>query len=270
VNQLVDAPIAKIRGEPLLEVPRDLYIPPDALEVFLETFEGPLDLLLYLIRKHALDILDIPMAELTRQYLVYIEMMRAQQLELAAEYLVMAAVLIDIKARTLLPRAPESVPEADPRAELMRRLVEYERIKLAAAQLDRLPQAQRDFVTLCIWSDPGTSERWPMVAPEDLRLAWMAVLARARVNQHHKVAREELSLRERMTQVLRRLGATAYLEFGELFDAAAGVAEVVITFLAILELAKENLLILTQAVPFAPIYLARGGSAEPVPGSSAQ
>src|SRR5215467_3068401 len=192
------APVARIHGEPLLELPQDLYIPPEALEVFLDAFEGPLDLLLYLIRKQNINVLDIPMAELTRQYLGYVEMMRAHQLELAAEYLLMAAVLIEIKSRMLLPR-PVSAddPETDPRAELVRRLLEYERMKLAAQRLNAMPQAGRDFALVQAWIDDEAPVRLPQVDPDDLRHAWLSILARAAVNRHHKVTREQLSVRDR-------------------------------------------------------------------------
>jgi segregation and condensation protein A len=236
-------------------LPADLYIPPEALEVFLETFEGPLDLLLYLIRKHSLDILDIPMAELTRQYMAYIEMMHAHQLELAADYLVMAAILIEIKSRMLLPRPVAQAEEADPRAELMRRLVEYEKIRRAAQALDALPQAGRDFGVIRVAIEEALTKRLPKIGPEDLRNAWYAVLARAKANRHHKVTRAELSVREHMTRILRRLRVAQFVEFLELFDPAAGVPEAVVTFLAILELVKENLVEASQTGAFAPLYV---------------
>src|SRR3989337_1032379 len=185
------APLARIHGEPLLEMPLDLYIPPDALELVLETFQGPLDLLLYLIRKHNLDVLDISMAQLTRQYMTYIEVMQQHRLELAAEYLLMAAVLIEIKSRMLLPRPPKASDEEgaeDPRAELMRRLLEYEQMKLAAQQLNKLPQAGRDFELVQVLIERTVIERLPSVSVEDLRHAWLALLTRAKVNAHHKVS----------------------------------------------------------------------------------
>jgi segregation and condensation protein A len=251
-------PIARVLGEPLTEVPQDLYIPPEALQVFLETFEGPLDLLLYLIRKNSLNILDIPMAELTRQYMQYVEMMRAHQLELAAEYLVMAAVLIEIKSRLLLPRpAAAKTDEADPRAELMRRLLEYEQMKRAAERLNALPHAGRDFSLVEVLIEQTLTQRLPQVNPDDLRNAWLALLTRARMNQHHKVKREELSVREHMTRILRRLASGIYVEFKELFNPQGGVPEIVVSFLAILELAKESLVHLSQSEAFAPIYVKR-------------
>src|SRR3990167_3804346 len=205
--QLPLHPVARIHGEPLLELPQDLYIPPDALELVLENFQGPLDLLLYLIRKHNLDVLDIPMAELTRQYMAYIEMMRQHRMDLAAEYLLMAAVLIEIKSRMLLPRPPKMSEEKveDPRAELMRRLLEYEQMKLAAQRLNELPQAGRDFEIVQVLIEHTVKERLPQVSVEDLRQAWLGVLARAKLHTHHKVRREQLSVREQMTHVLRCL-----------------------------------------------------------------
>lgn len=257
------APVARIYGEPLIEIPRDLYIPPDALEVILEAFEGPLDLLLYLIRKENLDILDIPMAPLTRQYLEYVEAMRATNLELAAEYLVMAATLMDIKSRLLLPRPPAVAPEEeDPRAELVRRLLEYERMKQAAQQLDGMPQVGRDVIAVSVWVERTVAERLPEVRPQDLAEAWRVLLHRARLSAHHRVSREELSVREHMSGILRRLQERRVLEFGELFDPARGVAVLVVTLLAVLELARESLLELTQSESFAPIYV-KLGHAEP-------
>jgi len=250
------APVARIYGEPLIELPQDLYIPPDALEVFLETFQGPLDLLLYLIRKQNLDVLDIPMAPLTRQYLEYVEIMRAKNLELAAEYLVMAAVLMSIKSRMLLPRPPAiGEEEEDPRAELVRRLLEYEQIKKAALKLDELPQAGRDVVTVSVWVERTIAERLPEVNPQDLAEAWRGLLHRARLAAHHRVSREELSVREHMSAILRRLREHRVLEFSELFDPARGVAVLVVNFLAMLELARELLIVVTQAEGFAPIYV---------------
>ncbi len=239
-------------------MPRDLYIPPEALEVFLETFEGPLDLLLYLIRKHNLDVLDIPMAEITRQYMVYVEAMRVKQLELAADYLLMAALLIEIKSRMLLPRpaaTSEFEDEGDPRAELVRRLLEYERMKIAALRLNELPQAARDFQSVQVFAERAVLVRLPEVDPEDLRQAWLGLLARARETRHHKVTREQLSVREHMTRILRHLQGLSFVEFGRLFDPEQGVPELVVTFLAILELAKEHLVNVTQQAAFAPIYI---------------
>jgi segregation and condensation protein A len=251
------APVARIHGEPLLELPHDLYIPPEALEVFLEAFEGPLDLLLYLIRKQNINVLEIPMAELTRQYLGYVEMMRRTQLELAAEYLLMAAVLIEIKSRLLLPRPP-ALPGAepeDPRAELVRRLQEYERMKEAARGIDALPLAGRDFATVRVWFERVAAARLPDVAPEDLRTAWAGLVARARANRHHLVTREQLSVRAEMSRLLKALTPTRYAEFTTLFAAHADIAHLVVTFLALLELARERLVAIAQAEPYAPIYV---------------
>ena len=248
--------IARLYGEPLIEIPQDLYIPPDALEVILDAFEGPLDLLLYLIRRENLDILDIPMAPLTRQYLAYVEAMRSRNLDLAAEYLVMAAMLMAIKSRLLLPRPPAAEAiEEDPRAELVRRLLEYERIKKAAQKLDALPQLGRDVLAVSVWVERAIAERLPEVSAQDLAEAWRTLLYRARLQAHHRVSREELSVREHMSGVLRRLQERRVLEFGELFDPARGVAVLVVTLLAVLELARESLLEITQSESFAPIYV---------------
>jgi segregation and condensation protein A len=249
-------PLARVYGEPLNELPQDLYIPPEALEVFLETFEGPLDLLLYLIRRQNINVLDIPMAELTRQYLGYVEMMRRTHLELAAEYLLMAAVLIEIKSRLLLPRPP-AAPGAeadDPRAELVRRLLEYEKMKQGARELDALPLAERDFTTVRVWFDHLAGERLPEVAPADLRAAWAGLIARARTNRHHLVTREQLSVRSEMSRLLKMLEPARFVEFTALFAAHADVAHLVVTFLALLELARERLVGVTQAEAYAPIY----------------
>ena len=257
-------PTAKVRGEALAELPQDLYIPPDALEIFLDAFEGPLDLLLYLIRKANVDILDIPMAELTRQYLVYVEVMRRKNLELAAEYLVMAAMLMEIKSRMLLPR-PKHIADdeaEDPRAELVRRLLEYERMKAAAHKLDELPQLGRDVFPVEVWVEQTIAKRLPQVRAEDLVDAWRGLLNQARVRQHHRVTREELSVREHMSVILRTLHDGAFRTFQELFDPNKGVPVLVVTFLALLELAREALIEVTQAEPFAPIYVKRAGEAE--------
>ncbi len=255
--QLQLNPVARIHGEPLLEMPQDLYIPPDALELVLENFQGPLDLLLYLIRRHNLDVLDIPMAELTRQYMAYIEMMQQHRLELAAEYLLMAAVLIEIKSRMLLPRPPKASEEEaeDPRAELMRRLMEYEQMKLAAQKLNELPQAGRDFEIVQVLIERTLQERLPAVSVEDLRQAWLGLLARAKLNKHHKVRREQLSVREQMTHVLRCLQGGEYVAFDQLFDVEGGVAKLVVTFIAILELAKEYLVEIQQSETLGSIYV---------------
>jgi segregation and condensation protein A len=250
-------PRALIHGEPLLEMPADLYIPPDALELVLETFQGPLDLLLYLIRKHNLDVLDIPMAQLTQQYMTYIELMQRNRLELAAEYLLMAAVLIEIKSRMLLPRPPKAGEEEaeDPRAELMRRLLEYEQMKLAAQRLNDLPQAGRDFELVQVLIERTVVERLPNVSVDDLRVAWLTLRTRARVNAHHKVKREELSVREQMTRLLRQLRHGEFELFENLFDPTGGVAQLVVTFIAVLELAKETLIEITQTETLGNIYV---------------
>lgn len=250
-------PRAVIHGEPLLEMPPDLYIPPDALELVLETFQGPLDLLLYLIRKHNLDVLDIPMAKLTQQYMEYIELMQRNRLELAAEYLLMAAVLIEIKSRMLLPRPPKMGEEEveDPRAELMRRLLEYEQMKLAAQKLNELPQAGRDFELVNVLIERVVVERLPNVSVDDLRIAWSALLARAKVNAHHKVRREELSVREQMTRLLRQLRHGEFEAFENLFELSGGVPQLVVTFIAILELAKETLVEIMQTETLGKIYV---------------
>jgi len=248
--------IARLYGEPVIELPHDLYIPPDALEVVLEAFEGPLDLLLYLIRKENLDILDIPMAPLTRQYLEYVEIMRTKNLELAAEYLVMAAMLMEIKSRLLLPKPPAAEPtEEDPRAELVRRLLEYERMKRAAQALDELPQVGRDAIAISVWIESIIAQRVPDVAPQDLAEAWRGLLHRARLSAHHHVSREELSVRSHMSGILRALRERRVVEFGELFQPERGIAVLVVTFLALLELARELLVEITQSECFAPIYV---------------
>ena len=249
--------LARLYGEPLFALPNDLYIPPDALEVFLEAFEGPLDLLLYLIRKQNFNILDIPMADVTRQYLDYVEQIRSRNLELAAEYLLMAAMLIEIKSRMLLPpkRSEEGKEPEDPRAELVRRLIEYEQMKLAAARLDRLPQLGRDFLRAQVHIEQSLTPRFPDVDVAELRDAWLDILKRARLVQHHRITREELSVREHMSLVLRRLQGRRFVEFEELFDPTRGTPVMVVTFIAMLELARERLIELTQAEAFAPIYV---------------
>ena len=249
--------LARLYGEPLFSMPRDLYIPPDALEVFLEAFEGPLDLLLYLIRRQNFNILDIPMAGVTRQYLVYVEEIRGRNLELAAEYLLMAAMLIEIKSRMLLPpRKVAAGQEAeDPRAELVRRLIEYEQIKLAAAALTAMPQSGRDFLRAQVTIEQSLLPRFPDVNLADLQRAWADIMQRARLVQHHHISREELSVREHMSIVLRHLQGRTFVEFENLFDPSKGSATLVVTFLALLELAKETLVEITQAESFAPIYV---------------
>lgn len=248
-------PTVRIYGEPILEWPRDLYIPPEALAVILEAFEGPLDLLLYLIRQQNLDVLDIPMADLTRQYLAYVEVMRTHQLELAAEYLLMAALLIEIKSRMLLPRPAKLAEEEDPRSELVRRLMEYEQIKQAARRLDALPVLGRDFVVAKAWLERVAVERLPQVSPDDLRIAWLTLVSRARVNKHHRVTREQLSVREAMSTMLRRLRRGGFVEFPELFDVQQGAPGLVVALLGLLELAREGLIKIVQRAVFSPIYV---------------
>ncbi|WP_035051629.1 segregation and condensation protein A [Andreprevotia chitinilytica] len=256
--------LAHVLGEPVHELPLDLYIPPDALRVLLESFEGPLDLLLYLIRKQNLDILDIPMAEVTRQYMVYVDAMKSTQLELAAEYLLMAAVLIEIKSRLLLPRptSSEEGDENDPRAELVRRLLEYEQIKLAAYELDQLPQVGRDFQLVAVLFEREMIVQLPDVKPGDLRAAWQAILARAKRNQHHKIATSALSVREQMTAILKLLKDGRFARFEELFDLTQRVPLLVVTFIAVLELVKEKYIVVSQDEGFAPIYVRLLGAEE--------
>jgi len=249
--------VARLYGEPLFALPQDLYIPPDALEVFLEAFEGPLDLLLYLIRKQNFNILDIPMAALTRQYLSYVEEIRHSNLELAAEYLLMAAMLIEIKSRMLLPPKPVAPGEEaeDPRAELVRRLLEYEQMKLAAARLHAVPQLGRDFLAAQVYIEQSLQPRFPDVSALELQEAWAAILQRAKLIQRHQISREELSVREHMSQVLKHLQGRRFVEFEDLFDPAKGAPVLVVTFIALLELSKEALIDITQAEAFAPIYV---------------
>ncbi|WP_186510756.1 segregation and condensation protein A [Caenimonas sedimenti] len=249
--------LARLYGEPLFAMPQDLYIPPDALEIFLEAFEGPLDLLLYLIRKQNFNILDIPMAAVTRQYLVYVDEIRTRNLELAAEYLLMAAMLIEIKSRMLLP--PKKVAEGqepeDPRAELVRRLLEYEQMKAAAFRLNEVPQIGRDVLRAQVFIEQALAPRFPDVNVVDLQEAWRDILRRANLIQHHKITREELSVREHMSIVLKQLQGRKFVEFEHLFDPAKGVPTLIVTFIATLELAKETLIELTQAEAYAPIYV---------------
>ncbi|MBK1709874.1 MULTISPECIES: ScpA family protein [Marichromatium] len=253
------APLALIRGTPVLTLPQDLYIPPDALEVFLETFEGPLDLLLYLIKRQNLDILDIPIADITAQYMEYVELMSELRLELAAEYLLMAAMLAEIKSRMLLPRpaaAEDEESDLDPRAELVRRLLEYERFKRAAQTIDALPRLERDLFPVAAELPPTEIRRLPPpVELDELIGALRAVLARADLYVSHRVERESLSLRERMSMVLERLGGGGFRRFTELFDLTEGRAGAVVTFLAVLELVKSATLELVQPEPFAPIHV---------------
>lgn len=252
--------IPKVYGEPLRELPHDLYIPPDALEVFLEQFEGPLDLLLYLIRKENISVLDIPMAKLTAQYLEYVEMMRSKALELAAEYLLMAAMLIEIKSRMLLPRPSGVTIEEDPRAELVRRLLEYEQMKQAAQRMNDIPVAGRDYLMAHVLFERDAAIP-PEVSPMDLKLAWLAILNRAKVNKHHKITREQLSVRAHMTRILRRLQDAEFVEFTQLFSPQEGLPVLVVTFIALLELARETLVKISQDEAYAPIYVRLGGVA---------
>jgi chromatin segregation and condensation protein Rec8/ScpA/Scc1 (kleisin family) len=262
--QQAEMPFAIVEGEPITELPRDLYIPPDALQVFLEAFEGPLDLLLYLIRRQNLDILDIPIAEITRQYMQYIEVMQDLQLELAGEYLLMAAMLAEIKSRMLLPRpaTAEGDEENDPRAELVRRLQEYERFKLAAEDLDRLHRLERDTLV----AEAELVERrvvrvQPQVTLREMLTAFKDVIARAEMFAHHHVQRERLSVRQRMSDVLSRLQDAAFVDFSALFTPAEGRMGVTVTFIAILELMREGLIDIVQAEPFAPIHVRPAASA---------
>lgn len=263
--------LARLYGEPLFALPHDLYIPPDALEVFLEAFEGPLDLLLYLIRKQNFNILDIPMAGVTRQYLSYVEDIRRHNLELAAEYLLMAAMLIEIKSRMLLPpkKAADGQEAADPRAELVRRLLAYEQMKLASVQLGQLPQQGRDFLQAQVYIEQSLAPRFPDVDMAELQSAWQAVLSRARLVQHHHISREALSVREHMGIVLRHLQGRAFIEFEKLFDPSQGTPVLVVTFIALLELAKETLVELTQAEAFAPVYVRLAYTSAPMPPGTA-
>ncbi len=251
-------PLARIYGEPMIQMPLDLYIPPDAMAVMLDAFEGPLDLLLYLIRKANVNVLDIPMAPLTVQYLTYVEAMRSHNLELAADYLVMAAMLIEIKSRMLLPktRLVEGEEAEDPRAELVRRLIEYEQMKLAAYNINAMPQAERDFDWVEVWVEKSMLQRLPEVSPEDLKDAWGAILRQAKLHTHHMIQREELSVREHMGLILRRLrDSGGFVEFVDMFNTTLGAPVLVVHFLAMLELAREHLLEMTQSEVFAPIYV---------------
>ncbi len=249
--------VARLYGQPLFELPQDLYIPPDALEVFLEAFEGPLDLLLYMIRRQNFNILDIPMAQVTRQYLDYVEQIRQHNLELAAEYLLMAAMLIEIKSRMLLPRPPaaEGQEAEDPRAELVRRLLEYERMKLASQQIEALPQAGREFWRVQVVVEKSAKLLLPEVSVDELRAAWAEVLKRTRLNAHHTISREQISVREVMSQVLRRLQDRRFLEFQDLFEPTRGLSYAVVSFIALLELTREGLVHMTQAEAYAPLYV---------------
>jgi len=255
-QQQGEMPFAVIQGEPLAVLPEDLYIPPDALEVFLEAFEGPLDLLLYLIKRQNLDILDIPIAGITEQYMQYIDMMQEIRFELAAEYLVMAAMLAEIKSRMLLPRPESSDEEDDPRAELIRRLQEYERFKQAAEDLDEIPRREREIHLAHAEPPPLDHTRpEPDVDLRELLLAFKDVLSRADMYTHHQISKEPLSIRERMSNVLAVLDTEAFTDFVTLFKVEEGRRGVVVTFMALLELLKETLIDLVQSEPFAPIYV---------------
>lgn len=248
---------ARLYGEPLIKVPEGLYIPPDALRVFLESFEGPLDLLLYLIRRQKFDIMQIPMAIVTEQYMSYVELIRESNLELAADYLVMAAHLMQIKSQLLLPVTHADTGEevADPQAELARRLLEYEKMKMAAAELDRIPRNGRDFLRAYVLIEQTQMKILPKVCADDLKLAWDGIIREANLKGHHKVSRQELSVREFMSAILKRLGSERFVEFQDLFDPSAGRSVCIVNYLALLELAKEGLIRITQAAPFAPIYV---------------
>ena len=273
VPQQQEMPLAVVHGQPVLQIPQDLYIPPDALEVILDAFEGPLDLLLYLIRRQNLDILDIPVAEITKQYVEYINVMQELRFELAAEYLVMAAMLAEIKSRMLLPRPPsEDSDEADPRAELVRRLQEYERFKQAAEDIDALPRQDRDTTPVHAHvPDRATVKLPPPVDLKEMLLALHDVLKRAELFSGHAIKREALSVRQRMGDVLEQLEDGAFHRFESLFTAEEGKLGVLVTFLALLELAKEQLLDIVQEAPLAPIYvksLAIGNTNAPLQFSS--
>ncbi len=251
-----ELPFAIVQGEEISAPPEDLYIPPDALEVFLETFEGPLDLLLYLIRRQNLDILDIPIYEITKQYMEYVELMRTVNLDLAAEYLVMAAMLAEIKSRMLLPRHEEVEEENDPRAELVRRLQEYERFKQAATDIDELPRVGRDNFDVDVEVIRADKEKpEPEVDMKELLLAFQDILNRVDMQKHHEIEREEISIRERMTHVLSQLDGDNFVEFQSLFTLKEGRLGVVVTLMAVLELLKLKVIDMVQAEAFAPIYL---------------
>jgi len=258
----VEMPFAVVNGEPMTQLPRDLYIPPQALEIFLEAFEGPLDLLLYLIRRQNVDILNIPIAEITRQYTQYIELMQELQLELAGEYLLMAATLAEIKSRMLLPRpADAELIEQDPRAELVRRLQEYERFKRAASDIDALPRLERD-----VWqANAQLQERRlvravPQVTLREMLLAFKEVALRAEMFAHHHVRREPLSVRERMSSILLALEEGSFVEFSRLFSLEEGRAGVTVAFMALLELLREGLIEVTQTEPYAPLHVRSVGA----------
>ena len=255
-----EMPFALVAGEPLTVIPKDLYIPPDALEVILEAFEGPLDLLLYLIKRQNLDILDIPIREITEQYVRYIEMMQTMRIEIAAEYLVMAAMLAEIKSRMLLPRPTEEEDEEDPRAELVRRLQEYERYKQAAEDIDELPRMHRDTFTPSADIPEIHQDRpLPEIELRELLMAFKDAMSRAEMYSHHQIQREALSVRERMSKVLARISATGFTDYRTLFTIEEGRRGVVVTLLAILELVKEQLIDMVQSEPFSPIHIKAAG-----------
>jgi len=262
--QQEEMPFAIVQGAPITELPKDLYIPPQALEVFLEAFEGPLDLLLYLIKRQNLDILNIPIAEITRQYMEYVEIMKEMQLELAGEYLVMAAMLAEIKSRMLLPRPVEDdADEADPRAELIRRLQEYERYKQAAEDIDELPRTGRETFPASIATPDRHAERpQPQVELRDILLAMTDVMRRAELFTHHQIQREPLSIRERMAQILSSITADKFIEFTTLFTVEEGRRGVVVSLMAVLELIKQSMIELIQTEPFGAIHVKAVGSAE--------
>ncbi|MBP6345422.1 ScpA family protein [Neisseriaceae bacterium CLB008] len=255
-------PLAHVFGQPVLDVPQDLFIPPDALKVVLESFEGPLDLLLYLIRKQNMDVLNIPMVAITEQYLAYISGMQQHQLDLVAEYLLMAAMLIEIKSRLLLPKLHQAEDEEeDPRAELVRRLLAYEQMKLAAAGLDELPQAGRDFAWVVMHLEgDAVAPQLPDVCVADLKQAWLAILSRAKHTQSHQVQTETLSVRAQMTHILQQLQTSGSAVFEAFFDIEAGVTHLVVSFIAVLELVKEGLIRIVQEAPYRPIWVHGSGS----------
>ncbi len=256
VNDQKEMPFAIVQGAPVTELPKDLYIPPDALEVFLEAFEGPLDLLLYLIKKQNIDILDIPLAKITQQYMSYIELMEYLQLELAGEYLLMAAMLAEIKSRMLLPRHEEDEDEEDPRAELIRRLQEYERYKDAAEKLDELPRFERDvFAAVAEFPGRKTTQKPPEVSMDSILKVFAEVLRRADMFSHHHIQREALSVRERMSIVLDKVNPETFTDFAELFEVEEGRAGVIVSLLAILQLVKDSLIQLVQNETNGPIYV---------------
>ncbi len=272
VPQQTEMPFAMVDGEPYTEVPRDLYIPPDALQVFLEAFEGPLDLLLYLIRKQNIDILDIPIAEITRQYMGYIDVMENLQLELAGEYLLMAAMLAEIKSRMLLPRAKreDGQEEDDPRAELVRRLQEYERFKKAADDLDKLKRMERDVMPAMIeMVERRVVQLHPEVTLTEMLKAFQEVVQRSSHFTHHQIQRERLSQRQRMAEILAMLADAEFVEFVRLFKPEEGRMGVTVTFISILELMKEGLLDIVQAEPYAPLHVRKAGGRRTAPAAAA-